>query len=102
VRTTDATLLQTPVEGLRATPSSPLPYQADVLLRSFLLERRAGNALVYNSPGLTAAATHIKDLGGGIRLLVNHSTRRCMASPIWACRRSSTSATGTRPSGRCP
>lgn len=60
------------VEGLRATPSSRLPYQPDVLLRSFLLERAAGNAVVYNSPGLTSAAADIRGLGGATRLLVNH------------------------------
>jgi len=67
-----ASALQAPLEGLLATPTSRLPYQADVLLRSFLLERPAGNVRVYNSPGLTASAPDIADLGGATQLLVNH------------------------------
>lgn len=55
----DVALVETPLEGLCATPTSRLPYQADVLVRSFLLERPAGNVLVYNSPGLTAAANEL-------------------------------------------
>ena len=43
-----------------------------MLLRSFLLQRPAGNVAVYNSPGLTSAADAIAELGGAARLLVNH------------------------------
>ena len=67
-----ASSLQAPLEGLLATPTSPLPYQRNVLLRSFLLQRPAGNVLVYNSPGLTASARYVRGLGGATRLLVNH------------------------------
>ena len=73
--------LQVPLEGLLATPPSRLPYQADVLLRSFLLERAAGNVLVYNSPGLTASAADIRQLGGATRLLVNHSHEAMFGPP---------------------
>ena len=76
-----ASALETPVEGLRVTPPSRLPYQANVLVRSFLLERPAGNVVVYNSPGLTSAATPIRDLGGATRLLINHSHEAMYGEP---------------------
>ena len=37
-----------------------------------MLQRPAGNVIVYNSPALTASATDIQDVGGATRLLVNH------------------------------
>ncbi len=77
----EASSLETPIEGLRSTPSSRLPYQANVLVRSFLLERPAGNAIVYNSPGLTSAATPVRDLGGATRLLINHSHEAMYGNP---------------------
>ena len=67
-----ASSLQVLFEGLLATPSTPLPYQADVGLRSFLLQRPASNVIVYNSPALTSSAGDIQDAGGADRLLVNH------------------------------
>ncbi|AWB92473.1 MBL fold metallo-hydrolase [Aeromicrobium chenweiae] len=73
--------LETPIEGLRATPPSRLPYQHDVLLRTFVLERPAGNVLVYNSPGITTAAHEIQALGGAARLLINHSHEAMYGTP---------------------
>ncbi len=73
--------LETPIEGLRSAPPSQLPYQAGVLVRSFLLERPTGNVIVYNSPGLTSAATHIRDAGGAARLLVNHAHEAMYGDP---------------------
>ncbi|MBC8163535.1 MAG: MBL fold metallo-hydrolase, partial [Roseiflexaceae bacterium] len=73
--------LETAIKGLRTTPPSRLPYQANVLVRSFFLERPAGNVVVYNSPGLTSAATHIRDLGGATRLLTNHSHEAMYGEP---------------------
>lgn len=81
VPTSGPATLDTPIEGLRSTPTSPLPYQANVVVRSFLLERAAGNVIVYNSPGLTTAATPIRDLGGATRLLVNHSHEAMYGEP---------------------
>jgi len=74
--------LETPLKGLRAAPPSHLPYQANILVRSFLLERPAGNVLVYNSPGLTSAATTIQDLGGATHLLINHSHEAMYGNPL--------------------
>ena len=45
----------TPFAHLHATPPARLPYQADVLVRSFVLERAAGTVVVYNSPGVSDA-----------------------------------------------
>ncbi len=70
-RPTDS--LETVFPGLRSTPPSVLPYDAEILVRSFLLERPAGNVIIYNSPGITSAAAHIRDAGGATRLLINHS-----------------------------
>lgn len=64
--------LETPVPGLLAAPPSPLPYQAGVQVRSFVLRRPAGTVVVYNSPGLSAAAPQVRDLGRVTHLLVNH------------------------------
>ena len=73
--------VETLFEGLHTAPPSRLPYQANVLVRSFLLERPAGNIAVYNSPGLTSAATQIEDLGGGSRLLINHAHEAMYGDP---------------------
>lgn len=73
--------LETPIAGLRTTPPARLPYQANVLVRSFLLERPAGNVVVYNAPGLSAAASHIRELGGATRLLINHSHEAMYGAP---------------------
>lgn len=77
----EARSLETPIKGLRATPPSRLPYQADVLVRSFFLERPAGNVVVYNAPGLSAAAAHILELGGATRLLLNHGHEAMYGPP---------------------
>jgi len=50
-------LLEQPIEGLWATPGSPLPFDPNVSIRAFLLEREEGNVIVYNAPGLGTAAT---------------------------------------------
>lgn len=79
--TSQAAVLGTPIEGLRSAPPSRLPYQAGVLVRSFLLARPAGNVIVYNSPGLTSAAPYIRDLGGATRLLINHGHEAMYGGP---------------------
>lgn len=86
------TQLDTPFEGLLATPPSRLPYQHNVLLRSYLLERPEGNIVIYNSPGVSEAADSIRMLGAPVRLLVNHSHeamygRPSLDVPAWVHRR---------------
>lgn len=78
---TPTTPLVMPVEGLWATSTVRLPYQQNVLLRSFLLPRPAGNVAVYNSPGLDDAAEQITDLGGVSRLLLNHAHEAMYGNP---------------------
>jgi len=69
---TAATGLQSSIRRLYATPTAPLPFLSGVVVRSFVLEREQGNIIVYNSPGITAAARDILAMGRPDRLLVNH------------------------------
>ncbi|MCZ2813246.1 MBL fold metallo-hydrolase [Modestobacter sp. VKM Ac-2979] len=83
--------LDTPIEGLLATPTSRLPYQHNVLLRSYVLERPQGNLVVYNSPGVSESAAAILALGAPARLLVNHGHESMYGQPdldvpIWVHR----------------
>jgi glyoxylase-like metal-dependent hydrolase (beta-lactamase superfamily II) len=73
--------LDSPFEGLLATPTSRLPYQHDVLLRSYVLQRPAGNVVVYNSPGVSEAAAAILDLGVPSQLLVTHAHESMYGQP---------------------
>lgn len=73
--------LESPFEGLLATPTSRLPYQSNVLLRSYVLERAEGNVIVYNSPGVSQAALAIQRLGSSARLLVNHAHEAMHGQP---------------------
>jgi len=68
----DGTALHSSLRGLYATPTAPLPFLRGVVVRSFVLERELGNVVVYNSPGITAAAREIRQLGRVDRLLINH------------------------------
>ncbi len=74
-------VLDTPISGLWATSPSHLPYQADVLVRSFVRPRPGGNVIIYNSPGVTACATAIRDLGPATRLLINHAHEAMYGQP---------------------
>lgn len=73
--------LEEPLDGLLATPTTRLPYQSDVLLRSFILQRAEGHVIVYNSPGVSSSAAAIRELGGAHRLLVNHSHEAMYGTP---------------------
>ncbi|MDR3473062.1 MAG: MBL fold metallo-hydrolase [Devosia sp.] len=64
--------LQTSIPGLYTLPTAPLPFLSGVVVRSFVLERDHGNVIIYNSPGISAAAREIVELGRPDRLLVNH------------------------------
>jgi hypothetical protein len=61
-----------PIAGLHVTPTAPLPFISGFVVKSFVLERKQGNVIVYNSPGVTAAAREILHFGRPSRLLVNH------------------------------
>ncbi len=73
--------LETPIEGLRATPPAELPFMANAQVRSFVLERPEGNVIVYNSPGLSEAADGIRALGDVARLLINHGHEAMYGPP---------------------
>jgi glyoxylase-like metal-dependent hydrolase (beta-lactamase superfamily II) len=73
--------LETPIDGLQATPAAPLPFARNLVARSFLLERPQGNLLVYNSPGLTTAAHAIQAAGGATRLFINHGHEAMFGRP---------------------
>ncbi len=73
--------LETPIEGLRATPPAPLPFLANAQVRSFILERPEGNAIVYNAPGLREAADEIRALGATTHLLINHGHEVMYGAP---------------------
>jgi Metallo-beta-lactamase superfamily len=69
---TDFTELEPVGDGLFASPPASLPFGPDLLVRAFLIQRADGNLLVYNAPGLTAAASEIARLGGAVRHFLNH------------------------------
>ena len=73
--------LETPIEGLRATPPATLPFLANAQVRSFILERPRGNVIVYNSPGLSEAADEIRALGAATHLLINHGHEAMYGAP---------------------
>ena len=68
----NGTKLDSALRGLHATPTAPLPFLSGVVVRSFVLEREQGNVIIYNSPGVTAAAREILKLGQPDRLLLTH------------------------------
>lgn len=73
--------LEQPIEGLWATPGSPLPFDASVSIRAFRLEREEGSVIVYNAPGLGSAAEEIRDRGEVRRLLINHGHEGMVGVP---------------------
>ena len=81
MRPTGNSLLDTPFDGLLSTPSSRLPYQHNVLLRSYVLQRPGGSVIVYNSPGVSEAAAAIEQLGPPDRMLINHAHEAMYGRP---------------------
>lgn len=73
--------LDEPITGLFATPTARLPYQHNVLLRSYVLNREQGNVVIYNSPGISEAATAINALGEPTKLLINHAHESMYGAP---------------------
>jgi hypothetical protein len=65
-----ATGLQSQLPGLHVTPPAALPFLRGVVVRSFVLDRATGNVVIYNAPGLGAAASDILALGRPERMLV--------------------------------
>ena len=73
--------LDTPIDGLLATPTSRLPYRHNVPLRSCVLKRPQGNLIVLNSPGVSESADAIRAFGAPARLLVNHTHESMYGQP---------------------
>ena len=65
-------MLETPLPRLHATRPAPLPFATTLHIRAFVLEREAGNLLVYAAPTVAAAAPAIDALGGVERQYLNH------------------------------
>ena len=65
-------MLDTPFPRLHATAPDPLPFATSLHIRAFLLEREAGNLLVYAAPTVSAAAPAIEALGGVTHQYLNH------------------------------
>src|SRR3954470_21507927 len=57
---------------LSATEAQPLPFDTSLSIRRFLLERDAGNLLVYGGGTPLADVTEIEDRGGVVRRYLNH------------------------------
>ncbi len=68
---TDA-LTDTGIRGLRATTPFPLPFAATVHARAFLLERPAGNLLLYSTGALAGELDALRRAGGAQRQYLNH------------------------------
>ena len=65
-------MLDTPLPHLHAIPPAPLPFARSLHSRAFVLERDAGNLLVYAAPTVSAAAPDIEALGGVTQQYLNH------------------------------
>jgi glyoxylase-like metal-dependent hydrolase (beta-lactamase superfamily II) len=69
---TQLTKLETVIPGLHATTPQPLSFAPSLEVRAFLLERDAGNILVYSTGRLDEDGAAIDDLGGVARRYLNH------------------------------
>lgn len=58
--------------NLFATTTAPLPFMANVVVRSFVLQDTDDLTIIYNSPGINNCADNISKLGEPSKLLVNH------------------------------
>jgi glyoxylase-like metal-dependent hydrolase (beta-lactamase superfamily II) len=77
--------LDTVVEGLYASAPERLPFGRGLDIRAYLLEREAGNLLIYRSDTLPREAAAIRERGGIARQYLNH---RHEAAPVcdWVSR----------------
>jgi glyoxylase-like metal-dependent hydrolase (beta-lactamase superfamily II) len=64
--------LATLTQDLYASAPSPLPFAPSLDIRAFLLERDAGNLLVYSAPTVVDEADTIESLGGIAHQYLNH------------------------------
>ena len=64
--------MQNALSGVFATEPSPLSFAPAVGLRAFLLQREAGNLLIYSAASLADEAAAIEELGGLERHYLGH------------------------------
>ena len=74
------TPMESPLPGLFASTPEPLPFAPSLDIRAFVLERAAGNVLVYTVPGLAAHSDAIGELGGIARRYMGHGHEAMFAS----------------------
>jgi glyoxylase-like metal-dependent hydrolase (beta-lactamase superfamily II) len=72
----------TALRGLWASRPETLPFARSLEIRAFLLERDAGNLLVYSTSALGAEASAIEERGGAARQYLNHGHEAMFASPL--------------------
>lgn len=64
--------MDAPLPGLHASAPERLPFDPSLEIRTFLLERAAGNLLVYATGTLESDAAEIEAMGGVSRHYLNH------------------------------
>ncbi len=69
---TTASHTQTLIAGLHASTPQPLPFDESLSARAFLLEREAGNILIYSTGELVRDSRSFAQLGGVSRQYLNH------------------------------
>jgi glyoxylase-like metal-dependent hydrolase (beta-lactamase superfamily II) len=72
--------LSTSIRGLYATSPEALPFAPSLHIRAFLLQRDAGNLLIYSTKGLGGDREAIEALGGISRHYLNHRHEAMFAS----------------------
>lgn len=70
--TTATTDTATAIPGLHASTPQPLPFDKSIAASAFLLERDAGNLLIYSNGWLERDADAFRELGGVERQYLNH------------------------------
>jgi glyoxylase-like metal-dependent hydrolase (beta-lactamase superfamily II) len=72
--------LDTVIPGLHASAPERLPFGRGLDIRAYLLEREAGNLLIYRSDTLPREAAAIRERGGIARQYLNHRHEATFAS----------------------
>jgi glyoxylase-like metal-dependent hydrolase (beta-lactamase superfamily II) len=97
--------ISTGIEGLYASAPQELPFDRRLVIRSFLLQRDAGNLLVYGSGTLESDADAVRELGGISRQYLNHGheatfaddwPERAFGAPLVVGERDAADVTGRR------
>jgi glyoxylase-like metal-dependent hydrolase (beta-lactamase superfamily II) len=70
--TTATTDTGTTISGLHASTPQPLPFDETIAASAFMLERDAGNLLIYSTGELARDAEGFRALGGVERQYLNH------------------------------